>query len=125
MNFTRALVLLFAFLEAGWLAFDGMRALRVGSFVTPQTGKYAGQVGPWRFLVVALGIEPNGRAMHWFFAVYGCIWLGMGVAFALRCSWAWAAMFALAAGSIWFLPFGTLASAAQIVLLLIWRSQFR
>jgi hypothetical protein len=39
------IVLLVAF-TAGWMLFDGTRALIVGDYVTPKTGKYAGRLGP-------------------------------------------------------------------------------
>jgi hypothetical protein len=121
----RLIVLLFTAIEAGWMAFDGLRALRVGSLVTPAAGPYAGQVGPWSLLVSPLGIEPNGRLMHVVFAVYGLAWLAIGVAFYLRRPWAWHAMLGAAIGSLWFLPFGTLFSLIQIVLLWIWRARFQ
>ena len=61
--------------------------------------------------------------MHWVFAAYGCAWLAIGVFFALRRAWAWRAMMVAAAGSLWFLPFGTIASVIQITLLLAWRGR--
>jgi hypothetical protein len=122
VNAVRAIILFFAVTEAGWMAFDGARALNVGSLITPRSGPYAGQVGPWRLLVAPLGIAPNGKAMHWLFAVYGCAWLAVAFAFALREPWAWHAMIAAAVCSLWFLPFGTAASLVQVVLLISWRA---
>ncbi len=42
--------------EAGYMAFDGSRALLVGTYITPQSGPFAGQLGPWSSLVANLGI---------------------------------------------------------------------
>ncbi len=51
--------MLLAALEAGWMMFDGMRALIVGDYVTPKKGPYAGQLGPWSKLVSAIGLAPR------------------------------------------------------------------
>ena len=45
--------------EAGWMAFDGAHALVTGDYVTPSTGSYAGQLGPWADVVSAAGIGPR------------------------------------------------------------------
>ena len=82
MHWARVLILLFTLVEAGWLALDGTRALVVGDFIMPKSGPYAGQVGPWRHLVERLGVNPRGTPMKVLFAVYGWIWLLIGVAFA-------------------------------------------
>src|SRR5215216_677070 len=92
MPLPRALILMLTVIEAGWMSLDGVRALIVGSFVTPSSGPYAGQVGPWRVFAIGLGIAPNGRLMHWAFALYGLTWLAVALAFALHRPWAWAAM---------------------------------
>jgi hypothetical protein len=44
-------------------AYDGSRALIVGDYVTPKSGAYAGQLGPWAKLVAAVGIEPRSTVM--------------------------------------------------------------
>ena len=123
MNWLRVLILLFTLTEAGWLAFDGTRALVVGDFITPKSGPYAGQVGPWRHLVERLGVNPRGTPMKVLFAVYGWAWLLVGVAFARGASWSWGAMLVAAVGMLWFLPFGTVASMVQIVLLVAFRGR--
>jgi hypothetical protein len=52
-------VVVLAVLEAGWMVFDGARALVVGDYVTPSSGEYAGKLGPWAGLASALGVEPR------------------------------------------------------------------
>lgn len=98
---------------------DGIRALFLGDFITPTSGSYAGRLGPWARLVSAIGIQPRSRLMKWLFAVYGAIWLVVVGAFALGLRWAWLAMLLLAAGSLWYLIFGSIVSALVIVLLLL------
>lgn len=115
-------VVLMALLEAGWFAFDGARALIVGDYVTPKSGQYAGQLGPWSKLVQAVGIEPRSTLMKAIFTFYGTIWLFIIVSFILDASWSHWAMVAAAAGAVWYLPFGTLLSLLQIIVLLLPRS---
>ena len=75
MTARRALILFLASFEGLWMAFDGVRALFVGSFITPSAGPYAGEVGPWRVFFEAVNVEPNGVAVHVLFAGYGIVWL--------------------------------------------------
>lgn len=105
--------------EAGFMLVDGTRALLTGDFITPKSGPYAGQLGPWTRLVSAIGIPPRSALMKWLFVAYGAIWLAVIVAFALRVRWAWMAMLVLAAGSLWYLIFGSIVSALVIALLLL------
>jgi hypothetical protein len=115
------IVIILALLDGGFMAFDGTRALIVGDYVRPQSGQYAGQLGPWAKLVKAIGIDPESTLMKLIFAVYGLMWLAVIVCFALQKPWAWTAMLVLAAGSIWYLWIGTMSSILQIILLLIIR----
>jgi len=115
-------VLVLAWLEAGWLAFDGVHALTTGDYVTPHHGRHAGHLGPWSKLVAAVGIDPRGIPMKTFHLVFGLVWLGVSVSYAPRQPWGWWAMLLGAIGGLWYLPLGTLASAVQIVLLLWIRS---
>ena len=104
------------------MAFDGGRALIVGDYVTPRTGQYAGQLGPWSRLVQAVGLQSRGTLMKSIFLVYGVGWLLVGAAYLAGLSWSWWGMLLLAIGALWYLPFGTLLSVIQIVLLLVLRS---
>lgn len=123
MQWARWIVTACVIVQAGWMAFDGGRALIVGDYVTPSRGEYAGQLGPWSRLVSGVGIEPRGTPMKVIFLTYGLVWLLVGAAFMLGTSWAWWAMFALAIGALWYLPFGTLLSLIQIALLLVLRTR--
>jgi len=115
----RWVVVALAVVEAGWMLFDGTRALVVGDYVTPSSGEYAGQLGPWADLVSAVGIEPRSTGMKVFFIAYGLIWLLATLAFARRVPRSWWAMVLLAAGSLWYLVIGTVASVLQLLVLLV------
>jgi hypothetical protein len=123
MRALRWIVLVLAVAAAGWMLFDGMRALVVGDYVTPASGPYAGQLGPWASLLETLGIDPRATAMKLFFVSYGAAWLGVTVAFARRMPWAWWGMIVFAAASLWYLVIGTVSSVVQIALLLVMRAR--
>ena len=67
MAWLKWIIVLLAVTEAGWMTFDGLRALVVGDYVTPKTGEWAGQLGPWSRLVSAVGIEPRSTLMKCIF----------------------------------------------------------
>jgi hypothetical protein len=113
----RWLIVLLSVAEAGWMIFDGGRALTIGDYVTPASGPYAGRLGPWAAIVSAVGIAPRSTAMKLAFVACGTAWLACAVAFARGVPWAWTAMLAAAIGSLWYAPVGTLLSGLQIVLL--------
>jgi len=119
MNAVKWVVVALALIVAGWFAFDGSRALVKGDYVTPKSGQYAGQLGPWSRVVAAVGIEPRSTLMKLIFVAYGLGWLGVIGAFAMGREWAWTAMLIAAVGSLWYLPFGTLLGLVQIALLLL------
>jgi hypothetical protein len=119
MTWLRWVVVALAVFEAGFMTFDGSRALIVGDYITPKTGEYAGQLGPWAGLVNTIGIEPRSTPMKTFFFVYGAAWLLITVAFATGVKWAWWGMLTFALGSLWYLTLGTIASVAILALLLL------
>ena len=123
MRWIRRLIVALALIEAGWLAFDGSRALAMGDYVTPSSGEYAGQLGPWAEVVKSVGIEPRSTVMKLIHVTLGVIGLATTTLFVLRIPRATIAMFVFAILCLWYLPFGTLLSVLQIVLLcfVAWR----
>ena len=119
MHWLGWVVLVLAFVEGSWLAFDGGRALLVGDYVTPKSGQYAGQLGPWAQVVSAMGIEPRSTLMKSIHLALGFAWLIVMVGFALQLPWAWWGMLTCAVLGLWYLPFGTILSVVQVVLLLL------
>jgi hypothetical protein len=120
-NIFNWIVIILALLDGGFMAFDGTRALLAGDYIRPQSGEYAGQLGPWAKLVRKIGIDPESTRMKLIFAVYGFAWIAVIVCFALKKPWAWNAMLICAAASLWYLWIGTMSSILQIVLLLVLR----
>jgi hypothetical protein len=121
MRVTRWIAIALAALAAAWMVFDGLRALIIGDYVTPSTGPYAGQLGPWASLVSGVGIDPRGIGMKWFCVLYGFGWLWIVIAYVRNKSWAWWGMVAFAAGSLWYLVVGTVSAVLQLTLLFLIR----
>ncbi len=119
MSWLRWIVVALGIVEAGFMAFDGGRALVVGDYVTPKRGEHAGQLGPWSRLAERVGIPPRSTAMKLIFLVFGLAWLVVTVAFALEASWAWVLMLVFAVAALWYLVVGTVASLVMIVLLVL------
>ncbi len=125
MHWARVLILLCTLFEAGWMAFDGSQAMITGHLLGPTSGAHAGELGPWRYIVQKVGVNPGGKPMRLFFMIYGWGWLLIAGGFAARQPWSWTTMVIAAAGALWFLPLGTLLSLMQLALLLTWRQHLR
>lgn len=119
----KGIVVACAILVAGWFTVDGAIALLKGDYVTPKSGRFAGQLGPWSRVVRGVGIEPRSTAMKSIFLIYGLIWLTIITCFLLGIHGSWTGMVIAAVLSLWYLPFGTLLGLVQIVLLIILRQQ--
>ncbi len=106
MSVKRAILLLLAVQLGGWLVFDGARAFIVGDYVTPDSGRYAGELGPWSVLLEAIGIAARGtfaRALH---VVSGLVWLAAVLLELLGRDRRKLFLVTLPFG-LWYLPFGT------------------
>jgi len=119
MNWKTWLAVVLVIFTAGWMLFDGARALIAGDYVTPTTGQYAGQLGPWSNLVKAIGIEPRSTLMKSIFVGYGLAALTVVVFFILGSAWARGAMIIVCILGLWFLPIGTVTNLISLILLLI------
>jgi len=119
MHWVGWIIIVIAVILGGWLAFDGGRALIVGDYITPKSGDYAGQLGPWAKLVSAVGIAPRSTLMQSIHVAIGLAWLVATACFILRLPGSWWAMLALAVLTLWYLPFGTLLGLVLIVLLIL------
>jgi hypothetical protein len=118
MRWIRWIVVLLALVEGGWLLFDGLHAFVTGDYVTPSSGRHAGQLGPWSRLWIAVGIEPRSMLVRSVHVGLGAVWLACTAAYVAGWPPARTGMLACAVAGAWYLPFGTLLSLVQIVLLL-------
>ena len=117
LPWTGGIVLLLGLTSAGWMTFDGTRALVVGDYVRPQTGEHAGQLGPWSHAVEAVGIDPESPFMKGVFVGTGVLGLLALAWFTTRRRAARWGLLAWFLATLWYLPFGTLISLVCTVLL--------
>jgi hypothetical protein len=114
MTWVRVALIVLGLVEGAWMTFDGTRALRVGDFVTPSSGAHAGQLGPWNYVVSAVGISPRSTAMKLIFVVYGLSWVIIALGLAFQSAWASPAMLIAAIATLWYLPVGTIFGIVQL-----------
>ena len=121
MKTLRWIVIILAVLNFGFMTVDGSRALIVGDYFRPETGEYAGQLGPWATIVSAIGINPESGLMKGIFIAWGGLGLILTVSFAMRVRRADRALLFFNLASFWYLVAGTLSSVLQVIFLLILR----
>ena len=121
MKTLRWIVIILAVLNFGFMTVDGSRALIVGDYFRPETGEYAGQLGPWATIVSAIGINPESGLMRGIFIAWGGLGLILTVSYAMRVRRADSALLFFNLASFWYLVAGTLSSVLQVIFLLILR----
>lgn len=121
MSFFKWFIVTLALLLGGWLTFDGSRAWIVGDFITPSSGPYAGQLGPWSKVIRALGLEPRGKLVKALHVALGAGWLAAATVFVLRPAAGWWCLAACAVGTLWYLPIGTVISILVLITLVVCR----
>lgn len=112
-------IVIIALLIGGWLLLDGARALATGSYTTPSSGTYAGQLGPWSKVAASVGLSPNGLMLKLTHIILGASWLIFGFLSFRGVPFAWWPLLLTAMLSLWYLPFGTVAGALVGFLLLL------
>jgi len=100
-----------------WMIFDGARAMIVGDYVTPRSGRYAGALGPWAGLVMRVGIEPRSVAMKALFVGFGVAWLLVAAGLAFGTAGILQIAIVLALATLWYVPIGS--AIALLVLVLV------
>lgn len=102
---------------ASYMIFDGVRALVFGDYLTPSTGEYAGQLGPWATVVSMVGVAPRSLFMKLAFVAYGISTIAMSALYAMKIRRAWIGLLTMAILGLWYLPFGTIINLVVIFLL--------
>ncbi|MEZ5015574.1 MAG: hypothetical protein R2800_00855 [Flavipsychrobacter sp.] len=115
-------IILLSFFLFSFMVVDGSRALMIGDYFRPETGEYAGQLGPWAGLVKSVNIDPESDFMKWMFLLWGAIGLFIMVAFAMKVRDSAKALLIISLLTLWYLTMGTMLSLAIAVLTFIyWR----
>lgn len=102
-----------------WLLYDGIRAFIVGDFTTPKKGAYAGQLGLWSHVILALGLDPQSPLVKAVHVTLGLMWVTSAISLLLGTAWAWWGLLICAITSLWYLPVGTVVAVVQILLLVV------
>lgn len=113
------IIVVLAVFNFGYMSFDGSRGLIVGDYVRPETGEYAGQLGPWAEVVTEVGMDPESNTMKTIFLVWGIVGLIIAVSLAMDVENAATYLLILSICSLWYLVPGTILSILHIFLLLI------
>jgi len=66
-------LLALALITGGWMLFDGLRALVTGDYTMPSSGPYAGQLGPWTYIISAVGLDQRSTFMKLAFPLIGLL----------------------------------------------------
>lgn len=113
------IVVLAAVLNYSFMAFDGSRGLIIGDYTRPESGEYAGRLGPWSDVVSAVGINPESTFMKTTFLLWGIFGLIIAVSYAMEVRSSAKVLLVLSILTTWYLVPGTVLSLLQFVLLLI------
>jgi hypothetical protein len=101
----------------GWMIVDGGRAMLVGDYFTPRTGRYAGSLGPWAGLVLRLGIDPRSMVMKALFLGFGAAWVLVAAGMVFGTAGILQIAIVLAFATLWYVPIGS--AIALLVLVLV------
>lgn len=112
------IILLLAVFQGGWLIYDGARALVVGDYQTPKSGRSAGQLGPWARVVAAAGLDPRSPAIKFVHVGLGLAWLVSAACWVLGGPIARWMLLSCSVATLWYMPLGTLLSLVQVALLI-------
>jgi hypothetical protein len=115
---TKYLLLFFSTIIGAWLLYDGAFALITGSYTTPASGAYAGQLGPWSHLLITVGINPLSLAIKLLHILLGASWMLFGILFLLKPCLGRLPLLATAILSLWYAPFGTVIGLFVAIILL-------
>lgn len=120
MRYLSRLAALLALALGGWLLFDGSRAFLAGDYVTPSSGAYAGQLGPWAGVVSHVGLDPRSTLVKGIHMALGSLWLVSAYRFLREKPKAGWALVACAFASLWYVPFGTIIGVLELILLFLY-----
>lgn len=116
MKLLKWIIILLSFSIFGFMTYDGCRGLMVGDYLRPQSGEYAGKLGPWADIVKGVGINPESDLMKWTFIAWGSIGLFIMVSFAMNVRDSEKALLVISLLSLWYLNVGTATSILIIML---------
>lgn len=118
----KAIIIVISLINAGYMAFDGLRAFITGDYLRPESGEYAGMLGPWASLVQKIGTDPMSAFMKSVFVVIGIYGLIATAAYAANKKQGFLMLVIFCIASAWNLMFGTMGSIIVLLLLFLSRA---
>jgi hypothetical protein len=118
------IIVLLIILNAGWMFTDGVRAFILGDYVTPSSGEYAGQLGPWASVLKTMGLEPRSTFVKSALITYGLASFVAVIGFANEQPWGRSALIVIAVLGLWYLPVGTAINMIALILLFLFRREY-
>lgn len=115
------IIVILIILNAGWMFTDGVRAFVLGDYVTPSSGEYAGQLGPWAEVLTNVGLEPRSTFVKATLITYGFASFVAVIGFANEQPWGRSALIVMAVLGLWYLPVGTTMNMIALILLFLFR----
>lgn len=106
-----------ASITGGWMIIDGTYAMRYRKYFGPTSNSH------WVYIVKKVGIEP--LAMSKLFIFLGFLWIF--TTFLLLISGfeeLWLFLLVIAFSTLWYLPLGTILSVVEIILLVVFKTNF-
>lgn len=98
----------------GWMLADGIYVAQKGEYI-------GGKIGPWGRVVEMVGFEPYNLSKA--FIALGSAWLLGGLLLWVVPVFAGLFLMTAAILTLWYVPIGTAASVAALVLLVAFRAQ--
>jgi hypothetical protein len=115
------IIVILIILSAGWMFADGLRALVLGDYVTPASGEYAGELGPWATVLKTAGLEPRSTVIKTIFVLYGVTSFIAVTGFATDQPWGRNFLIVMAVLGLWYLPIGTGTNMIALIFLFLFR----
>lgn len=101
-------VLVLVLFTGGYMVFDAVYAFATGGYVAPASGA----LGPWTYVVEAVGIDAEGDVMKVIFIVWGINWSALALLHVHRPDRWWIPLTIWSFASAWYLVVGALFALA-------------
>jgi len=105
----KIVIVLLAFLNGGWMIFDGVHVIKKGKYFGPDLP------GAWSKIVSSVGLDPFKLGP--LFILIGFSWVVSAIALLLSLPLAWAALIVCSIITLWYIKVGTVISLLVLALL--------
>lgn len=111
----KMLITILGLLNGGYMLLDGIHVIVKGKYIGPE------KPGPWAEIFYKLNIDVF--KLGWLFILFGILWLIWLFSLWTNKDWAFIYGVTISILTLWYLPGGTLFSAATIAILFLYRQK--